>query len=329
MYIATIDGGTSNTRVIIWREGRIAGKAKAAVGVRDTAIDGSNKRLAAAVRDLLGKAAGQAGIQVAAISLILAAGMVTSDMGLLEVPHAAAPVSLDELAGKMTAARIADIADQPIWFIPGVKNMADAAVTPDNAGNMDMMRGEETEAAGLLEYVKPAGNAVLVLPGSHNKYAMVSAGQRIQGCMTTLAGEVLRSLTFDTILASTLRQSFARSFDEAAFCRGVADRKEQGFLHAAFKTRIVEMFCHYTAEQARNYLLGVILADDFLSLQKSSLFQKTDPAVYIVAGNPVMQEAYGSLLSASGRHVVMATEQQKEGLSGYGAISLARRRGLL
>ena len=87
MYIATIDGGTSNTRVFVWHDGVIAGQAKAAVGVRNTAMDGTNQRLQEAVRDTLSEAASMAGITTEDISLILAAGMLTSNVGLCDIPR--------------------------------------------------------------------------------------------------------------------------------------------------------------------------------------------------------------------------------------------------
>ena len=76
MYIATIDGGTSNTRVFVWHDGILAGRAKAPVGVRNTAMDGTNQRLQEAVRDTLAEAARMAGVATGDISIVLAAGVM-------------------------------------------------------------------------------------------------------------------------------------------------------------------------------------------------------------------------------------------------------------
>ena len=52
--IVTIDAGTTNTRAFLWGEGRrLLAAERRAVGVRDTAADGDNRRLKAAVRDCL------------------------------------------------------------------------------------------------------------------------------------------------------------------------------------------------------------------------------------------------------------------------------------
>ena len=50
-YVFTVDTGTTNTRVILWDANRrMVGVEKREVGVRNTAIDGDNHALKAAVR---------------------------------------------------------------------------------------------------------------------------------------------------------------------------------------------------------------------------------------------------------------------------------------
>ena len=49
------------------------------------------------------------------------------------------------------------------------------------------------------------------------------------------------------------------------------------------------MFCHYTAQEAQNYLLGLLMADDMTALERSRVFAGLEEAVFVVAGNPVMQ----------------------------------------
>ena len=329
MLIATIDGGTTNTRTRIWKDNLIISEAEVAVGVRNTAIDGNNHKLIEAVHNTLYEAAAGSDSNVENIELVLAAGMLTSNVGIREIPHISAPAGMAELASSMVSCIIPEITDRPIWFVPGIKNIADKDNTENNITNMDIMRGEESEAAGLLEYFTPVGSSVLVLPGSHNKYISLDDKQNVLGCMTTMAGEVLHSLTFDTILADSVDRAFARSFDEKAFLRGVDYGKRLGIGHAAFMARILRLFHHDTAEQVRNYLLGLMLIDDWQSLQESEFFHNMRKAVFIVTGNPIMQKAYECLLHSKGVEVKLVSEEMQRGLSGFGAISLAKRRGLL
>ena len=325
--IATIDGGTTNTRISIWQDGNIVSEASAAIGVRNTAMDGNSRQLVSAIHTILMEAGQKIGSDD--ISLILAAGMLTSNVGIVEIPHITAPADMDMLAASMVSRIIPDISEHPIWFVPGIKNMAETDIREDNITDMDIMRGEETETAGILAQYALTGSTVLVLPGSHNKYIALDAQQRIQGCMTTLAGELLHSLTFDTILADTVEQSFADSFEPEAFERGVAYRRKLGIGHALFMARILDLFCGCSPLQAQNYLLGLLLEDDLLSLKSSHLSQEAEQADFIVAGKLILQQAYQWLLQAEGRQVRLVPAEQQRCLSGRGAIALAKRRGLL
>ena len=53
-YTITIDGGTTNTRCILWNSSRQRiDEQKREVGVRNTAIDGNNSKLKNAVKECL------------------------------------------------------------------------------------------------------------------------------------------------------------------------------------------------------------------------------------------------------------------------------------
>lgn len=333
MYIATIDGGTTNTRTLIWENDKLIGEAGVNVGVRNTAIDGNNDKLIAAVHDTLAESVKKAQIREDEISLILAAGMLTSNVGIVEIPHISAPVTLENLAQSMVSINIPKISSIPIWFIPGIKNISDQNICEKNITSMDIMRGEEAEAAGLIDLFSAKGNLVLILPGSHNKYIALNNRNtlwEILGCMTTLTGELLNSLTFDTILADSTGREFASEFDEEAFLRGVTYRKDSGFGHAAFMARILNLFNNYTFNQVQNYLLGILLEDDLQALKKNPLFTALlDDPTFIITGKTIMQQAYRCLLKKEGWDNVIVSGDKNHALSGVGVISLAKKRGLI
>lgn len=45
MLIVTIDAGTTNTRVRVWKDSRVISDTSESVGVRDTAITGNRNKL--------------------------------------------------------------------------------------------------------------------------------------------------------------------------------------------------------------------------------------------------------------------------------------------
>ncbi|HZF40577.1 MAG TPA: 2-dehydro-3-deoxygalactonokinase, partial [Blastocatellia bacterium] len=92
-----VDAGTTNTRVWLTAGDRVIARARAGVGVRDTARDGSSERLRDALRELINKVRddvrdqGFAQSSECAPECVIAAGMITSPLGLAEVPHVSTP----------------------------------------------------------------------------------------------------------------------------------------------------------------------------------------------------------------------------------------------
>lgn len=111
----------------------------------------------------------------------MASGMITADVGLVEVPHVTAPAGLEELSASLAPVLVPDVCPLPIHFIPGVKNRV-SGVSLETFEAMDIMRGEEVEACALIDRLGVRGEAVLVLPGSHTKFVSVGADGRIAGC---------------------------------------------------------------------------------------------------------------------------------------------------
>src|SRR6185436_6678909 len=88
-----VDAGTTNTRVWLTAGNRVIARARAAVGVRDTARDGSSKRLREALSELIHQVWRD---QDGEPECVIAAGMITSPLGLAEVPHVPTPAGLTE-----------------------------------------------------------------------------------------------------------------------------------------------------------------------------------------------------------------------------------------
>jgi 2-dehydro-3-deoxygalactonokinase len=218
------------------------------VGVRDTAITGNRQKLQAGVRNAILKAAAIAGVDLSGIGVIVASGMITSDIGLFEVPHVPAPADIQELAKGLVQSRIPEVAPRPIRFVAGIKNNI-PAVDLATYEAMDIMRGEEVEAFGLIEKTNLQGPATFVFPGSHSKFITMDANYRITACVTTLAGELLNVITGHTILASAVNNSFAQELDEAMLLEGARCCATVGLSRTCFSVRILEQFGGTTTEQ--------------------------------------------------------------------------------
>ena len=332
MNLVTIDTGTTNTRVTVWRDERAIAHAARPVGVRDTAITGSRDALRVAVAAALGDALQQAARDPADLGLVLASGMITASVGLHEVPHLEAPVGRAALAAGMVQAVVPGLGPWPVWFVPGVRNRVDD-IELHELESVDMMRGEETEAVGLVDRLRIDRPAVIVLPGSHTKFVQLDARQRIIGCATTLAGEMLQALTQHTILAAALGREFAATLEPRLLLAGAHAARRTGLARAAFTVRALELFTDHDRNARANFLLGAVLAADLQALRQSSAIDASEPEVdIVVAGKSLWREAFALLVSDDGFYtgaVTLVSDGQQADLAGAGAIALARTRGLL
>lgn len=336
MFIVTIDSGTTNTRVKVWQDKTVIAEASEAIGVRDTVKTGSRDVLVQGVKKILDHAIEQANLQINrplsnSELIILASGMITADIGLCEIPHLQAPVSLAELAKGMVKQILPEIIDQPIWFIPGIKNHV-PTVDLRHCEQMDMMRGEETEAIGVLAQLNIQGPALIVLPGSHSKFVNIDQHNQIIGCATTLTGELLDVITHHTLLTSSLKHQLATTIDEPYLMQGASSCHQVGFARSCFSVRILDLFSQATVNQQANFLLGTVLYSDILTIKNSQSLMVDPNTPILVCGKPILKEALTLLL----RHddfftgeIIAVAEVNNRPLSGLGAIAMAEYIGII
>lgn len=330
MLIATVDTGTSNSRVMIWRNGTVLAETRRPVGVRDTAMTGNTDKLRSALRSALDEARSAAGVPSDSKPLCLASGMITSNLGLYELPHLPAPAGVRELAAGMQKTLIGEITDSPIWFIPGIRT-GEGPVSLENCDSIDVMRGEETEAMGVLEILPISGPTVLALPGSHSKYVRIDNQGRIIASITTLCGEFLDVLTRNTLISASLDGRFADKIVPAALQRGAAFGKSLGLGRSAFLVRLLDLFSDVDRDGRANLLLGAVLSADLAALRNSASMRISGAESFVTAGTPMLRDAIVQLLEQdtffTGR--VRCLPDGTPPLSGLGAMAIARERGLL
>ncbi|QIQ21739.1 2-dehydro-3-deoxygalactonokinase [Zophobihabitans entericus] len=329
--IVTIDSGTTNTRVRVWSEQKVIAEATQSVGVRDTAITGNTIKLKQAVKTALDEALLTAKIKPEQPLLILACGMITSNLGLCEIPHLVTPVSMKDLAANMVKKLLPEISSSPVWFIPGVKNSANP-ISLDDCEMMDIMRGEETETIGVLSLSDINSPALIVLPGSHSKFVKIDQQKNITACTTTIAGEMLDIITQQTIISGSLDHQFAKSIDQDYLLKGAASCQDVGLARSCFLVRLLDLFGQTTINQRANYLLGAVLYGDLLTIKQSQALNVEADTTIILTGKKILQQALQLLISHddffTGK-IIELNEQKEQPLSGLGSIALAKIANLL
>jgi 2-dehydro-3-deoxygalactonokinase len=295
-----IDSGTSNTRVWFVRGGEVVARASSPVGVRDTARDGSTDALSAGLADAIGRAATLAGEPVPALGL--AAGMITSNLGLIELPHLRAPCGVDELAGAMVRMRFGPLPPLTIWFVRGVRT-GDPRPPIDAVPDADIIRGEETEIVGALAALSLNGPLLYVHLGSHTKAICVDEHGRIAGGITTLSGELERAVREQTILAGTVEPQQDGGCDLDFAERGAAWSARYGLSRALFLVRILEQSGGHDAGRLGSVVVGATAAADVQAMRGHGLLGDatgTESPRVVLSGRPTVQAVWQRLLEREG-----------------------------
>ena len=231
-YIA-VDWGTTNRRAYLMDADGV---------VRDTVRDD---------RGVLGIAQADFPRELAALRARLgarpaiAAGMVGSTRGWVDVPYVAAPADLTALA-----AGCAVVPGEDVAIVPGVKL---------TGARSDVMRGEEVQVLGAIAAGLAPEDALFCQPGTHNKWVDV-AGGRIVDVSTAMTGELFALLRGNGVLKGMLDGVVV---DGRAFRDGVARGAGATDLTVAlFEVRAAVLLSALPAEDAASFASGVLIGAD-------------------------------------------------------------------
>ena len=205
--LVCVDMGTTRTRVWITSNGQVTASLDSDFGARDS---DSNypAALEAQLTELIDAAIDKASLEgpAARPRFIVASGMITSKQGLREIPHQLAPAGLEELAAGVQVFQTPLSTSRALtWaLIPGIRISTKGYPARQNIAEADVMRGEETLAAGLLRTGRLQPQHVLFTLGSHWKAIAIDRSARIAASRTTVTGELIHVTQTETLLASSL-----------------------------------------------------------------------------------------------------------------------------
>jgi 2-dehydro-3-deoxygalactonokinase len=297
----TIDGGTTSTRVNLYRDGEILDTVKLSIGAR-ASIDNREKyvsEIKAAVDKLVSKNNGN-------ITRILASGMITSEFGLCNLPHITAPAGVDELHNSMHETVISEISDIPLVFMRGVK------LAGKDIDSFDMMRGEETELVGIMR--EEYGECIYVLPGSHSKIIKTDKEGKIVSFSTMLTGEMIASLSQGTILKDAVDLNCEKINDEYLL-KGYDYAEAAGINKALFKVRILKNNFNADKEAVYSFFIGVVLSPEIESIIRSK------PTHVVIGGKAQIKAATATLLRAfSDKTVTVLSAEDVDASSARGVV---------
>ena len=209
---------------------------------------------------------------------VVACGMVGARQGWVEAPYRTVPCT--PLGSAVRAPGALDVR-----IVPGLSQ----------ASPPDVMRGEETQVAGLLA-AEPGFDGVACLPGTHTKWVQISAGE-VVSFRTAMTGELFALLAE----RSVLRHSVASPDEDAdAFAEALsgAIARPEALATALFGLRARSLLEDAAPAALRSRLSGLLIGAELAATRPYWLGQ----AVVVIADGGLAR-AYGSALAAQGASV--------------------------
>ena len=307
-----VDQGTTNTRVWLVGGGEVRATRRVPIGVRQTAQERSSEPLRIALReaiDAVRAAAAEQGWEEPPTA-VLAAGMITSPLGLCEVPHLPAPAGLVDLAAGAVWRAFPEITPLPFLFVPGVRS-GPLHCAREEVGTTDVMRGEETLCLGLLASGRLVPSGTLLSLGSHWKLIRIDHEGRIAGSHTSLAGELIHVVQTQTILAGSVPAERPTRLDPDWVAAGMREASDAGLARALFCVRLLEQRLPESLPEERlAFLVGSVLGAEVESLARQGLLSSGQPV--LLTGGSVLAAAWREVLIARGIPATVLSEEEGE-----------------
>ena len=214
------------------------------------------------------------------VTPVFACGVVGAREGWAEAEYEAVPC--EPPTGSATVSAPCRDARISVRIIRGVKQTKPA----------DVMRGEETQIAGYLS-VKPNFDGVLCLPGTHTKWARISAGE-IVSFQTFMTGELFGLITGQSVLRHSIA---ADGWDQDAFASALSDSlsKPESVAARLFTIRADALLSGSSAVTARARASGLLIGMELAATRPYWLGQDV-----AIVGAPKLAEAYRSALAQQG-----------------------------
>lgn len=208
---------------------------------------------------------------------VIACGMVGARQGWTEAPYSTTPCE------PYTIKHIVQVGTQDtrikVYILPGISQAEPA----------DVMRGEETQIAGLLAN-KPRRADSVCLPGTHSKWVSLK-DRKIDHFTTSMTGEMFSLLSEHSILRHSTSKS---GWDDDLFLEGAKSGIEhpENLLSNCFRLRARYLLNDLPPVRARSHLSGLLIGAEISGAKR--YWQSQHVAII---GDPVLTALYANALS--------------------------------
>jgi 2-dehydro-3-deoxygalactonokinase len=265
------DWGTSNLRCsAMGANGRVLAEAASEDGMGRLAPEAFEPALLRLVESWLGPG----------VTPVYACGMVGARQGWVEARYRAVPCPPLE-AGALTSVPVRD-GRLRVLIAPGLSQAKPA----------DVMRGEETQIAGALAL--GGGDGVYCLPGTHSKWAHVSAGE-VVSFQTYMTGELFALLSQQSVLRHGLAGAEGEAPEAFDLALSEALSRPERLAARLFTLRAEGLLDGLPPVEARARLSGLLIGAELAAARPYWLGQRVT-----LIGSSGLAAAYARGLAAQG-----------------------------
>jgi 2-dehydro-3-deoxygalactonokinase len=281
MKFVAIDWGTSSFRAWLIERDQVSDFIQTDKGVKNFA-SGTHP---AYLTEVLGKWQGE-------YELIIAIGMIGSNIGLHETEFSPLPIDINEVSNSLI--KVPNF-EPALFIVPGVSRTG------------DVMRGEESQslAAGLK-------NGLVISPGTHSKWVEIKSG-KITDFRTYLTGELFELLRNHSTL-SKATDSSSKLVASADFLAGL-NAQSSDLTHDLFSIR-ANWLQGKSQDASREHLSGLLIGAEIKSAKS---WCKASEARIVASDS--LAEIYIFALSHFG---IKATVEESGNLINY-FVALAKK----
>ena len=266
---AVIDCGTTMTRIyIVNEEKQIVASGRKKVGVRDTSITGSRDALRSGVTELFFEVLRDNDIPDEQVQFAIASGMITSEVGLIEIPHLVAPVGLRQLTEGILKVEDQDVLPlgRPIYFVRGIRNHYPEGARAQDLRQVDFMRGEEVQCIGIMNSRELPYPCNIVALSSHTKIMYINQAAQIEASNTTISGQFYEALKNSTNIGKSITPvegEEAGGYTQEELMAVATDCvRNAGLGRTMLMPRFLQVLMKTNSDERRTFIDAAIAADD-------------------------------------------------------------------
>lgn len=338
-FYVVIDCGTTNSRAYVVDEaGNLYGIAKETVGVKDVSTSGDKKILFDGLRRIVPKAIEESGQSIDNIECVISSGMITSEIGLYEIPHEDAPCTIEDMAESVVVCDSAILPGKPLYLVRGIRNPVKENGNPfKSVGTLDFMRGEEVQVAGIVSENLLDLPGVVVILSSHTKFIPLSENAEILGSLTTMSGQLYSVIKNNTFLSKSLEADPNEKMPDDYFDTKIVDwacdwDTRIGLNRASMFLRFLDVLLDTKWYERTLFLETLIAAEDMRSVRQLQEMFPEKYTQYLLVGDYRRCKLYAYLLQKmfNGLKISVISDSDRiDQLTINGAINIAKRASLL